>query len=327
MRAIHFTLIVFFLINFSNLFGQSYFKLLKDGRNWIYTEMVSGEEPPVHITLAFALSMNGDTLVQGNSYKKIYQRTLKTNAGSTAIQNPKEILNSYLYALMREDTNARKVYMLPYSDIISMCQPTEHLLYDFSLQEGDTLNDCVLENIYLHFMPNKPHVDSIRHLTYSGLETRAFYMQGVFDNYGDFFETTGLILEGYGYEQHGLINYGRNGQLVWFQYFCEGDSLDCELLSAVQEPPEIPQPVISISPNPTSDILIIQIDPAFRKENELQVSILNAAGDIVLGVNWNTWKELEVDVSNFHDGMYFLNVNGEEMRAVKKNYNRPLKSS
>src|SRR5687767_6732477 len=186
MRAIQFLLVVSTIMNWSDLLGQSYFKLLKDGRNWIYTEMVSGEEPPVHIVLAFALSMNGDTLIEDNSYKKIYQHTLKTNSESTAIQNPKEILNTYLYALIREDTIARKVYLLPYYDIISMCQPEEHLLYDFSLQEGDTLNDCVLENIYLPFMSFIPIVDSIRQLNYSGLETRAFYMQGLFENYGAF---------------------------------------------------------------------------------------------------------------------------------------------
>ena len=190
MRVSLFILIVFFLSCCLNLFSQPYYKLLKDGRNWIYTQVVSGEEPPVHIVLAFSLSMNGDTLIQGNSYKKIYQRTLKTNAGSTAIQNPKEILNTYLYALIREDTIARKVYLLPYYDIISMCQPEEHLLYDFSLQEGDTLNECVLENIYLPFMAYVTTVDSIQLLNYSALETRAFYMQGVFDNYGDLSETT-----------------------------------------------------------------------------------------------------------------------------------------
>lgn len=318
MRISLFILIVFFLSCCLNLFSQPYYKLLKDGRNWIYTQMVSGEEPPVHIVLAFSLSMNGDTLIQGNSYKKIYQRTLKTNAGSTAIQNPKEILNTYLYALIREDTIARKVYLLPYYDIISMCQPEEHLLYDFSLQEGDTLNECVLENIYLPFMAHVPTVDSIRLLNYSGLETRAFYMQGFFDNYGDLGETTGLILEGYGYEQHGLINYGRNGELVFFQYYCEGDSLDCKILSAVQEPTEIPQSVISLSPNPTHDILIIQIDSDFRKETELQVSLLSAMGNVVLQVNWNTFKELEVDISNLHDGVYFLNIQGKGMRVVKK---------
>lgn len=316
---ISFVILMFSLLSWcSNLFAQPYYKLLKNGRNWIYTQMVSGEEPPVHIVLAFALSMQGDTIIQGNSYKKIYQRTLRKNAGSTAIQNPKEILNTYLYALMREDTIARKIYMLPFGDTISMCQPTEHLLYEFSLQEGDTLNDCVLENIYLPFMSDKPDVDSIRQLTYSGLETRAFYMQGVFNNYGDFFETTGLILEGYGYERHGLLNYGRKGELVYFQYYCEGDSLDCELLSAVEEPTGMTQSVITLSPNPARDIVIIQIDPAFQTKNELQISLLNTVGNILLYENWNTVKELQIDVRNIHDGVYFLNINGGRMNVTKK---------
>ncbi|MGB3079994.1 MAG: T9SS type A sorting domain-containing protein, partial [Saprospiraceae bacterium] len=180
-------------------------------------------------------------------------------------------------------------------------------------------NDCVLENIYdPSFMSYVPRVDSIRQLTYLGLETRAFFTQGVFVNYGDLTDGQGLLLEGFGYEKHGLINYGRNGPLVFFKYFCEGDSLDCELLSAVKEPPEIQQPVLMVFPNPADNAVRIQIDPAFRKENELQLSILNTVGDVVLHINWKTWKELEVDVRNLHDGMYYLNVYGERMNAIKK---------
>ncbi len=317
MKISLFILLVLFLSYRSNLFAQPYFKLLKNGRNWVYTQMAS-EDPPVHITVAFALSMQGDTLIQGNSYKKIYQRILKKNAGSTAIQNPKEILNTFLYALMREDTITRKVYLLPIYDTVSMCQPTEHLLYDFSLQEGDTLNDCVLENLYESWVPTIPVVDSIRPFVFSGLATRAFYTTGVFVNYGDLYYGIGRILEGFGYETHGLINYGRNGWLVDFQYFCEGDSLDCDLLSALNELPRIPQSVITVSPNPVRDFVIIQIDPDFRKETKLQVSLFNLVGNKVFHINWNSLTELEVDVSKLHDGIYFLNVHGERMSAVKK---------
>ncbi|MEP6793856.1 MAG: T9SS type A sorting domain-containing protein [Saprospiraceae bacterium] len=280
--------------------------------------MASGEEPPVHIMVAFALSMQGDTLLQGKSYKEIYQHTLKLNVNSTAIQNPKEILNTYLYALMREDTISRKVYMLPFRDTISMCQTNEHLLYDFSLELGDTLNDCVLENIYEPWLPNIPQIDSIRQENYFGLTTRAFYTHGIFVNNGDLFESPGRLFEGFGYEQHGLINYGRKGPLVYFQYFCEGDSLDCELLSAVQEPPIIPQQFIDLSPNPTSDFVVIQIGPDFRKEKELQVSILNEAGTVIFHTNWVTFSELKINVSKFQPGMYFLSIYGEKMRVIKK---------
>ncbi|MEO6130727.1 MAG: T9SS type A sorting domain-containing protein, partial [Saprospiraceae bacterium] len=101
-------------------------------------------------------------------------------------------------------------------------------------------------------------------------------------------------------------------------YFCEGDSLDCELLSALQEATEMTQSVITLSPNPARDFVIIQIDPAFRRENELQVSILNSVGDVILHGNWNPWKKLEVDVRNLYDGIYFLNVHDERVMVVKK---------
>jgi hypothetical protein len=317
---ISFVILIFSLLSWrANLTAQPYYQLLKNDRHWIYTQMISGEEPPVHIALAFALSVQGDTLLQGYSYKKIYQRTLQLNANSTDIQNPKQILNKYLYALMREDTVERKVYLIPFKDTVSMCQPTEHLLYDFSLQVGDTLNDCVLENIYdSSWMSYVPRIDSIRQINYLGLETRAFYTQGIFINYGLLFDSPGVLLEGFGYEYHGLINYGRNGELVFFQYYCEGDSLDCELLSAVHDPREMPQSVISVTPNPARDIVFIQIDAAFHTNNEWQISLLNTMGNVILHENWNTVKELQIDVSNFPDGVYFLNIYGEGINVTKK---------
>ncbi|MCC6413734.1 MAG: T9SS type A sorting domain-containing protein [Saprospiraceae bacterium] len=192
------------------------------------------------------------------------------------------------------------------------------MLYDFSLQEGDTLNACVLEIISEPFLSYVPRIDSIRQETFLGQETRAFYTQGVFINEGLLPTMPGRLLEGFGYELHGLFNFGRKGPLVRFVSYCEGDSIDCGFLTAVKESPEMPQPVIMLSPNPTHNVVIIQMDPAFRKETELQVSLINAAGKVVRRVNWNTLKALEVDVSTLPEGMYFLNVSGEKMSVVKK---------
>jgi len=317
MKARNYVLIVCTLFALSKLSAQPYFKLLKDGRSWVYTEMVPGEEPAVHIRRAFALSMQGDTLIQGNSYKKIYQHILKTNDSDTDIQNPKEILNTYLYGLMREDTFERKIYWLPFLDILSMCESGEHLLYDFSLEEGDTLNNCVLENLYEPWMPFVPRVDSIRPYVFSGLESRAFYTEGIFFNGGDQFYIQGRILEGFGYEIHGLINYGRNGFLVLFQYFCEGDSLDCELLSAIEEP-GIPKSEFSLSPNPADYFVFIRTDQTLMRETTLKISFLNAIGNVVLQANWNDQNELKVDVSQLIDGIYLLNIYGQRINTSQK---------
>lgn len=318
MKIIHFILIVFFLSAYSSLSGQDYYKLLKDDRHWIYSQMASGEDPPVHIVLAFALSVQGDTQVLGNTYKKIYQQTLKLNVNSTAIHNPKVVLDKYLYALMREDTVTRKVYMIPFRDTISMCQSSEHLLYDFSLMIGDTLNDCVLENLYEPWLDYIPRIDTIWEGNYFGLETRFFYTDGIFINYGDIFDGSGFLLEGFGYEQHGLINYGRKGPLVLFNYFCEGDSLDCELLSGISELPLIPPSLITFFPNPAKDFVNLHIDPDFQNGSKLDVFLFNLMGNNVYYENWNTLKELTIDISKLQNGIYFLNVNGDKFRTVKK---------
>jgi hypothetical protein len=317
MKNVIIVLVILFLTNHSNLVSQPYYQLLKEGRHWIYTKM-GAHDPPIYITHGFALSPQGDTSLFDRTYKKIYQQTLKLNDNSTAISNPKQITATHLYALMREDAVERKLYMLPLQDTFSMCQPTEHLLYDFSLQAGDTLNECVLENIYLPFMEELSRIDSVSPYTYSGLETRAFFMNGVFDNYGDLFEDTGIIFEGYGYERHGLINYGRQGPLVLFQYFCEGDSLDCELLSAVEAPEDVNESGITISPNPANDILRIQMDQDFQKESGLQILLMNATGNVNRRLDSNGFQIIETDVSDLPDGLYFIGIYGDSIRGMKK---------
>lgn len=317
MRILFFILVFFLFPYGSNLFAQPYRHLLKNDRHWIYTQMAF-EEFPVHITHAFSLSMQGDTMLQGNFYKKLYQHTLRLNEFSTAIAYPKQILNTSLYALIREDTLARKVYFLPLQDTIFFCQSTEHLLYDFSLQVGDTLNACVVKNLYEPSLTYIPRIDSIRQEIYFGQEGRAFYTKGFFVNEGLLAEGTGKLLEGFGYEAHGLIDFGRMGPLVRFVFFCEGSFMDCGFVSATQEHPELPQSAVTISPNPTGDIVTIQITPAFQNETELDVSFFNTTGRIVCQVSGSATEMLEVDVSSLPDGIYFLKTNGERMNIIRK---------
>lgn len=301
----------------SVLFSQEYYQLLKEGRYWVYTKM-GQHDPPIYILRAFALTPDGDSLLNGNTYKKIYRLTLELNSNTTAIKVPRHVLQRDLYALMREDTIERKVYLLPFDDLESMCQDDEHLLYDFSLQQGDTLNDCVLANLYIEGQKGTPVVDTIWESNYQGLNTRFFETEGFFDNYGDLCYCHGYILEGFGYEMHGLVNYGRNGGYFIFQYFCESGDPECDFLSSSSEIPLIPADAITVSPNPAVDFITIQAAPNYTIPVILDCSIVTATGTTVMHDQWNTNEIRSLDVRGIPHGVYFIYINGSEGRLVKK---------
>ncbi|WP_338376012.1 T9SS type A sorting domain-containing protein [uncultured Flavobacterium sp.] len=101
-----------FLIIFNYSFSQTYTPLLDQTNQWHFTSCNFGCITDVYYT-------DGDTLVNGVSHK---------------------ILDGFHYIsrtfLLKEDVVAKKVYLTK----INTNSISEYLLYDFSLNEGDTFN-------------------------------------------------------------------------------------------------------------------------------------------------------------------------------------------
>jgi hypothetical protein len=122
-----------------NLSGQ-YIPIVKEGKYWIYQNCFD-EDHPVPVS-GHAITFQGDTIVNSVSYKKIYRYSLK---GSHPCQFPPcfEFELPYqsegkgLLALIREDTLQKMIFILPFGSGDIFCEPTEYLLFDFSLAVGD----------------------------------------------------------------------------------------------------------------------------------------------------------------------------------------------
>lgn len=105
----HFTLIALFIFSVILNAQNPYLPLLEDGKQWNY-RIAYGNQ-----VFTDSMSITGDTLIDGQLYKKVI--------------NDWASMDSLL--LLREDTTARQVYFL--------LDSTEYLLYDFSLELGDTV--------------------------------------------------------------------------------------------------------------------------------------------------------------------------------------------
>ena len=140
--------------------------LVEEGKFWIYKTHFQSDMPSG--ISGHAITFQGDTIINSLSYKKVYRLELKGDHNCPPHERPcwdphypYQAESRALHSFIREDLMERKVYHLPLSDNNS-CSPDEHLLIDFSLEVGDTLNDCIYDVIWTPNDPNIGVVDSIK---------------------------------------------------------------------------------------------------------------------------------------------------------------------
>lgn len=238
--------------------GQ-YIPMVEEGKYWIYLDYLDGQ-PPMAAT-GHAITFQGDTVINSNSYKKVYWYSL---AGYHNCQYPPcfqfylpyQPMSKALIAFIREDTMQKRIYNLPVWDF-EYCSPAEYLMFDFSLDIGDTLNDCLYE--FIGGNPERPGfglVDSIQIIEKFGKSRNTIFSYGFPINAGDPFEEKVLIFEGVGLEYYGIFHE----YLSYLVDFCE-DGMDvCDLISS--NAPVEGDKEINVFPNPTQgELTVIISDP------------------------------------------------------------------
>lgn len=124
-----------FAVSLTALQAQTpYHPLLVQGRTWdVFDTPAEPEVCPY--TAAYQFFIGGDTLLNGVSYKKVLRHPILSSVpfpfcGWFYLDTSVIYQNGFF---LREDTLARKVYLLAPDN------PDESVLFDFSLQAGDTL--------------------------------------------------------------------------------------------------------------------------------------------------------------------------------------------
>jgi len=246
--------------------------------------------------------------------------------------------------LMREDTVAKKVYFIQY------CNTTEELLYDFSLQVGNTIS-YTFPNSWGSVVSGTFTVDSIKLVhDYQTYWRRHFYLR----NHGagnDILE----MIEGVGNVNHPLFLYYTFGMgMLWGSPDCPGSYYDeilsckwdngaktyidsCALAmaynnscvgvadtchyqttcSGIEEFSGIKN--ILAYPNPVSDLLTLEIET--EKQLELSLSLVNVLGievkkesrhQLLKGKN-----NIKLNVKELPDGIYLARFTDDEKATSK----------
>ncbi len=195
MKKLLFLLI---LLSFQKSFSQQYFPTIDSINEWNYQSLFLAVK--LSSTLcnygnnfiggAFTEKTVGDTLIQSNSYKII------------------ESSNGCILGYVREDAAQKRIYFMD-----NLFNP-EIVLYDFSLQTGDTITISNVVNSPIH--PSGVYsVDSIFNFYLPGGISRIFYLNG--SNGGN----TLIWIEGVGCPESFIYPYSYNDFGSYFQS-CSG---------------------------------------------------------------------------------------------------------
>jgi hypothetical protein len=242
---------------------------------------------------------DGDTLINAQTYVKIKKVEVPNI-------NDVSLFPAYTGAI-RQDTLNKKIY------VVLTDSTTEHILYDFSLQVGDTINSVLhtltagclgfnTETIYL--------IDTIQ---VNGYDHRVFHYQGSCDG------TDGSYIEGIGSEfgllfpnlkdiQESHLNCLKINNQSYYPYA----NVTCTLPTiSVNDLDQLLD--ISIFPNPTSEILTISLP-----ENSLTTDahLFDAAGKEQHRLKVQGGENI-VDVIKLDYGIYFLQIGSQSFKIFK----------
>jgi hypothetical protein len=257
--------------------------------------------------------VDGDTTINSIHYKKYFQYF--------------DSLNQYVYAFLREDTIAKRIYaMYAYGG-------QEHLLYDFSAGIGDTITvSCLWQGGVLGMLSVKvANIDSIlidgnyrRRLALVNTNGTSFifgdeyWIEGIGSTAGIFnsgiLSSTMALLNG---PYAILLFFELNGQLLYQDTTYNTCYMD-ELLVGFGQQDFLKSNFIQLFPNPTADLLnITYIHTTNTKTN---IQIINSQGQIVREISENQTagkQTTTIDIKQMIKGLYHVKYSAEKCIVSK----------
>lgn len=274
--------IFFFIVSQNFLFAQTYIPLPDTNAKWVTVLYVSPN--CMNYGCPYSYTFNGDTLINTIVYKKL----LSTSSYSGAI---------------RQDTNTQRVYYVPknYSN--------EYLLYDFSINVGDTITSYVDPGVIVPCHNTVFSIDSI----YIGNKYRKRLRLSSDCWIGSWIEGVGSeagLLEPWagGPASYQLWCFEYNGKVLYPLPDTIYSSCDSTLLF-VNEQNILNQRVVNISPNPFSNEAIIFLNQPFLKQT-FSITVFSLLGKEIIKIKLIS-SETKIERGHLPSGIYFYKVQNE----------------
>jgi len=275
-----------------NINAQEYNPTAVEGVHWVIRLDDNSTFEPVDGLWEYFAS--GDTIVNGLSYKKILKRDLVITQNGP----PFEAEEDYqLFGLIRDDTINKKVYAIQLLENYNFCPVAEeYLLFDFSLNIGDTVNLCIHPDFF-DFV-----IQDISTSTVLGFTTR------IFTSWESLYEGMG---SNYGLFEDMFAPFKKNKRYVYstfLYYYCREEP--CNLFVSTDYHMESKS--VEVYPNPTNSILNIKNDYNTKIN---RISIYNSLGQKQIEIYQNT---NQIDISKLKNGVYFIEFETDGKHIRKK---------
>ncbi len=337
-------LLIFQFVTISAI-AQNYFPTLDSVNHWYYTGNYLPVLAPVRTDDCQYIQYGnpdgleyytlGDTVINGTEYKKLYQNW--------------QGWYECLFGFIREDTALQRVY---FQNVIDT---PEIVLYDFLMQVGDSIEISFFnENSNSYFKSGVYFLDSIKNVMIKAGTRRAFYLncdscsssntliwiesvgnQGDFiypycaNYYGDGFYWSCMGFPTKYFYQ--ILTCFEHYQKVYFDSCTHdiallGGCLDyidsCHywnICSGIEELNAIGY--FSLSPNPSIDQVTATIELTTPQKFEIVIHDLagrNRKLDISSGYAFTDRKEMNIDLNDFFDGLYLVELRTEQGSLYRK---------
>lgn len=240
----------------------------------------------------------GDSTINDTTYKKIGSYPTGT------------IPTFYNINLVREDINSRKIYR--------RANGIDYLMYDFSLQQGDTFTIKRMDGGSLHKLVLDSITNTLFNNTVNFLETdienmRVYYFHDPASTYIDnvvwiegIGSLTGLIYSDQSWNggiwgETLLCHYNENS-IRDFHYIYYEEPSPCESYLSSNGNLET-QNLVKISPNPSTDGLY-----RVEGQNIKSIEVFNSSGNKVLFLSSDIRDNSGINLSTYPAGMYFIRI-------------------
>jgi len=299
----------------SSFVAQEYIPFVVEDKHWIFHKCGTLGDNNSEL---FEHLIRGDTMIEGQMYKKMYKRSFEINfPGCDFIDGPNPqtppytITETEYIGAIREDEN-RKVYYKP-EYFFSNCilDNEEHLLFDFEPEIGDTTLVCA--SFSVSGTPDTLIVSEFETVNYYGeRNTIKYQKEGV---NGELFYS---LYEGIGSRlgiiQHWSLLFQVDCGYYSIKDFCIGTDEEC-LYTGTAIHNILATESVKIIPSPSNGNFTLHLEKEIEKNTNLQ--IINTQGLVVFDqkvdrqtINVNTVLPM---------GLYFLSImeNGRQIWSGK----------
>jgi hypothetical protein len=265
--------------------GQNYIPFPLPGAEWKFAYY--NLENPYGGCEYYYNKIEGDTVIGNYTYKKVFETALNGN--------------EYFYkAGIRQDALTGKVYVKLYDNYF--CGETDTLLYDFSLQVGDTLKQC-------HDITGG--CDDCSIIDVDSINLGNYWLKRAYTNNGfsiiEGIGCTGGLIDGWSGWEFGytiLSCYSINGEPVFPDSTCIMTEINYNFYPN--------KSLVNIFPNPATSFITINVIGGQPIDEAIIYNHLGQKVLVAVPVN-NT-----VDVSKQKPGMYMVEVFTKENQARQK---------